>query len=58
MDFVATESASIGIVQIILMLLYLVFAGLGLYCLILLIRLGHRGIKALDIYINANKNKQ
>ncbi|MDQ4678120.1 hypothetical protein [Stenotrophomonas maltophilia group sp. RNC7] len=29
--------------------------GLGIYSMVLFIRLAHRGIKALDIYIDRNK---
>ncbi len=32
--------------------------GLSIYCLVLFIRLGHKGLKALDIYIEKNKNMQ
>ncbi|GAA3411451.1 hypothetical protein ACFFNY_20100 [Paenibacillus hodogayensis] len=38
-------------------LIYLVLIGLSIYCLILFIRLAHRGIKALDIYINEKKDQ-
>ena len=37
-----------------LILFYLFSFGLSSYCLILFIKLAHRGIKALDIYINKN----
>lgn len=37
-----------------IMILYLFFFGISVYCLILFIKLAHRGIKALDIYIEKN----
>lgn len=37
------------------MLLYLILFGVGVYCLLILIKLINRGIKALDIYINNNE---
>lgn len=36
-------------------LLYLVVVGLSIYCLVLFIKVARRGIVALDIYINKNK---
>ncbi len=42
---------------ILIYLFYLVLAGLGIYCLILFIKLAHRGIKAFDIYINDKTNR-
>ncbi|MCJ8015209.1 hypothetical protein MUG84_26430 [Paenibacillus sp. KQZ6P-2] len=48
---------SIGFIPILFFLFYLVLAGLGIYCLILFIKLAHRGIKALDIYIYEKSNK-
>ncbi|MNJ79331.1 hypothetical protein D3C77_773140 [compost metagenome] len=41
-----------GIFTILIFLVYLALIGLTVYCLILFIKLAHRGIKALDIYIN------
>jgi hypothetical protein len=41
---------------ILIMLFNLALAGTGIYCLILFIRLAHRGIKALDIYIEDKTN--
>ncbi|WP_168928309.1 hypothetical protein [Paenibacillus ginsengarvi] len=38
-------------------LFYLVLIGLSVYCLVLFIRLAHRGIKALDIYINEKRDQ-
>jgi hypothetical protein len=53
----AATGASIGILTILPILLYLALAGLSIYCLVLFIRLAHRGIKSLDIYINEKSNK-
>jgi len=39
-------------------IIYLVFLGISVYALILFIKLAHRGIKALDIYINEKSNNQ
>lgn len=39
-------------------IIWLLFVGLGIYCTALLIKLSHRGIKALDIYISKNGNDQ
>lgn len=39
----------------IMFLMYIALTGLGIYCLALF-KLAHRGIKALDIYINKNSN--
>lgn len=39
-------------------LIYLAFIALSFYCLILFVRLAHRGIKALDLYINEKTNRQ
>ena len=36
-------------------LMHIALTGLGIYCLALF-KLVHRGIKALDIYINKNSN--
>ncbi|WP_181586433.1 hypothetical protein [Paenibacillus taichungensis] len=36
----------------------LVLLGLGVYILILFIKLAHRGIKALDIYINEKRGER
>ncbi len=40
-----------------LLILYLILIGLGIFCLILFIKLALRGIKALDIYIDEKSNK-
>lgn len=45
-----------GFIAILLQLLYFVCIGIGIYCLILFIKLARRGITALDIYINKHKN--
>lgn len=45
-----------GLIAILLQLLYFVCLGIGIYCLILFIKLARRGIAALDIYINKHKN--
>jgi hypothetical protein len=37
--------------------LYLAFIALGFYCLILFVRLAHRGIKALDLYIQEKQRQ-
>ncbi len=36
--------------------IYLVLIGLGIYGFVLFIKLAHRGIKALDIYIDKNSD--
>jgi len=48
----AAAGMAFGIFPILMFLFYLALAGLSVYCLILFIRLAHRGIKALDIYID------
>ena len=40
----------------IMFLMYIALTGLGIYCLALFIKLAHRGIKGLEIYINKNSN--
>lgn len=45
------------ILPILIIVFYFLIAVLGVYCLILFIRLAYRGIKALDIYI-AEKNRR
>ncbi|CAM3151105.1 CcmD family protein [Paenibacillus sediminis] len=52
-----TVGASIGLISILIFLFYIVLGVLSIYCLILFIKLAHRGIKALDIYINEKSNK-
>jgi len=51
-----TSGTVFGIIPILLFLFYIALGGLSIYCLILFIRLAHRGIKALDIYINEKSN--
>lgn len=43
--------------SIFLVIFYLAILVLFIYCTVLFIRLGHRGIKALDIYINKNSRQ-
>jgi len=38
-------------------LIYLALIGISIYCLVLFIRLAHRGIQALDLYINEKRNQ-
>lgn len=38
------------------LLLILALLSMGVYSLVLFVKLANRGIKALDIYINKNKN--
>jgi hypothetical protein len=52
-----TVWASFSFIPILFILFYIGLAGLSIYCLILFIKLAHRGIKALDIYINEKSNK-
>lgn len=40
----------------LIVLLYAIFLGISIYCLILFIKLAHRGIKALDIFIKKNSD--
>ncbi|CAM4349252.1 hypothetical protein U9M73_04080 [Paenibacillus phoenicis] len=47
----------IGVLPALLFLFYLVIAGLGLYALILFIKLARRGIEALDIYLRDNRGR-
>lgn len=39
-------------------IIYLGLLGLSIYCLILFIKLAHRGIQALDLYIDEKKIKR
>lgn len=39
------------------LLIYLGTLALGIYCLILFIKLARRGIKALDIYLNKHNDR-
>jgi len=53
-----TSTTVLGmILPILIIVFYFLIAVLGVYCLILFIKLAHRGIKALDIYI-AEKNRR
>lgn len=38
-------------------LIYIALIGISIYLMILMVKLAIRGIKALDIYIDKNKNK-
>ncbi|MCG7379078.1 MULTISPECIES: hypothetical protein [unclassified Paenibacillus] len=46
---------SFDFITSLVMLYYFAVAGLVLYGLIVFIRLGHRGIKALDIYLSEKR---
>lgn len=35
-----------------------ILLGLGIYLFVLFVKLAHRGVKALDIYINEKKNNK
>lgn len=50
------SSGSSGIYLMFIYVIYLGFFGVSIFCIILLIRLALRGIKALDIYIAKNRN--
>lgn len=52
------DASSFGSIFTLMQLVNLVLLGLGIYCLILFIKLAHRGIKALDIYINEKTNRK
>ncbi|MFD3157303.1 hypothetical protein ACFIJ5_10645 [Haloimpatiens sp. FM7330] len=43
--------------SIIIIFIYTALIGIGIYGFILFVKLAHRGIKALDIYIEKNNNK-
>ncbi|GAF07395.1 hypothetical protein JCM16418_1411 [Paenibacillus pini JCM 16418] len=47
-----------SILPMIMIIFYLGATALGIYCLILFIKLAHRGIKALDIYIHEKTNRR
>ncbi|MCY6372212.1 hypothetical protein [Clostridium ganghwense] len=40
--------------SMIIILIYLAFLGAGIYGFVLFVKLAHRGIRALDIYIDKN----
>lgn len=46
------------IISLFTLLLNLVIVGLGIYCLVLFIKLAHRGIRALDIYVDEKTNRK
>lgn len=51
---VVREMAPVGgyaVISFFTLVIYLILIGVGIYCLVLFIKLAHRGIKALDIYI-------
>lgn len=48
--------AIMGFFSIILLAIYLVLLGIGIYGFILFVKLANRGIRALDIYINEKEN--
>lgn len=52
----AINPIGFGTATALISLLYIVFFGVSIYCLVLFIKLAHRGIKALDIYIDKNRN--
>lgn len=45
---------NISNIPTIMMFIYLVILGVGFYCLLLLIKLINKAIKALDVYIDNN----
>ncbi|CAM3733095.1 DUF4282 domain-containing protein [Marinicrinis lubricantis] len=51
-------ASSFAIMPTLIVMIYGLFIGLGLYCLILIIRLARRGIQALDIYLEEKKNRR
>lgn len=57
MNTYGSGMALMGIIPTLLFLFYLVIAGLGLFCLILLIKLLKRGIRLLDIMIHEKSNR-
>lgn len=65
--YIKIENKSVGgnfmemafnLVSGLYMILILALVGVGVYCLILFIKLANRGIKALDIYINEKTNNK
>lgn len=46
-----------GIFSSLYLLLVVGMLGFSIYCLVLFVKLAQRGIRALDIYINKNENK-
>lgn len=49
-------SPAFAIFPILLIIIYIALFGISIYCLILFIKLAHRGIKPLDIYIDGKSN--
>ncbi|WP_438446072.1 hypothetical protein [Gorillibacterium sp. sgz5001074] len=47
----------VGVVPLLFIVFYLSMLGIGIYCIVLFIRLAHRGIKALDLYIADKSNR-
>lgn len=45
-----------GILSVFLMIWYIICLGIGIFCLVLFVKLARRGITALDIYIGKHKN--
>ena len=50
--------AMLGVVSFIYLIIILCFIGMGIYWMVLFVKLANRGIKALDIYINERTNKK
>lgn len=50
-----TGMSFFGLVPILLFLVYVVIIGLGIYALILFIKVARRGIEALDIYLQEKR---
>lgn len=50
-----TEMSFFGLVPMLLFLVYLVVISLGIYALILFIKVARRGIEALDIYLHEKR---
>ena len=48
----------LGVVSFIYLIIILCFVGIGIYLLVLFVKLANRGIKALDIYINEKTNNK
>lgn len=40
-----------AVISFFTLVIYLILIGVGIYCLVLFIKLARRGIKALDIYL-------
>lgn len=53
-----SSTSLLGIFPVLILVFYVVLAVLIIYCLILFIRLAHRGITALDMYINDKSNRR